>query len=113
MFMNTRFLRTLIDQQMQMLNSMSAVATLAVEAQTVVGFRMMGLAGLWSVTKSENRRMVDEKFPAFAESAMSALFAGVRGMPPAAVMQAAVKPLRKRTRSNSRRLARRGPRLHV
>ena len=113
MFMNTRFLRSLIEQQMQMIDSVSAVASLAAETQAVVGFRMMGLAGMWSVTPSENRRMVDEKLPAFAESAISALFAGVRGMPPAAVVQAAIKPLRKRTRSNSRRLARRGPRLPV
>ena len=45
---------------------------LAAEAQTVMAYRLMGLAGLWSVDAKENSRMMSEKPPAFAASAIAA-----------------------------------------
>lgn len=97
--------------QFDLMASMGNAMMMLAEAQTVIAFRMLGMAGLWSVTGSENRRMMEEKLPAFTESFVAATLAGSRGGSPAQVMDASIKPLRKRTRQNSRRLARRGPRI--
>ena len=98
-------------QPFDMMASMSNAMMLVAEAQAVVAFRLMGMAGVWSVTAGENRRMIDEKLPAFTESLVAATLAGARGASPAQIIAASVNPLRKRTRMNSRRLAKRGPRL--
>lgn len=87
-----------------------SVATLVAEAQTVVAMRLWGMAGLWAVAPGETHRMTAEKLPAFTEAAQAAVRAGASGQPPVQVLAAAVRPLRKRTKSNARRLARRGPR---
>ena len=84
---------------------------LCAEASTVMTMRMMGMAGLWSVTKSENDRMVSEKSSAFLDSATAASIATMSGKRPDEVMNAAVKPLRRKTRANARRLGKRGPAL--
>ncbi|GFE64015.1 antifreeze protein [Litoreibacter roseus] len=84
------------------------VSMLVAETQAVMTLRMMGMAGVWSVTPSENSRMVSEKLPAFAKSATAAGTAIMTGKRPDQVMSAAVKPLRSKTRANSRRLAKRG-----
>ena len=46
------------------------LTTLLVETQLVMGYRMLGMAGLWAVSPGENRRMIAEKGPAFTEAAM-------------------------------------------
>ncbi|MFZ5962184.1 antifreeze protein [Thalassococcus sp. BH17M4-6] len=84
---------------------------LAAETQSVMAMRLWGMAGLWNVTTSENNRMVDEKTPALTQSAMNAMFAAMRGERPDQIVVSAIKPLRARTRSNSRRLAKRGLKL--
>ncbi len=79
------------------------------EAQSVIAMRMMGMAGLWNVTKAENARMVAEKSDAIREAGMAAAGAMMRGQSPLAVAVAAMKPVKRRTGANARRLARRGP----
>lgn len=79
------------------------------EAQAVIAMRLMGLAGFWSVTPSENRRMVSEKVQAMVKGSMDAGVAELQGQPPDKVAAAAIKPVRRATRANCRRLAKRGP----
>lgn len=80
-----------------------------VEAQMVIGMRLLGMMGLWRVTASEPHRMVSEKVVAASESLAAAGRATLRGQAPAAVAAAAMKPIRRRTSANAKRLARRGP----
>ncbi len=80
---------------------------LAAEAQTVIALRLWGMAGLWPVSPSETTRMVAEKWPAFAQSAGAAGAAMMKGHGPDRIAAAALRPLRRRTRANSRRLSRR------
>ncbi len=87
--------------------------SLMAQTQMVMTYRMMGMAGVWKVAGSENRRMVDEKGPAFAESMIAGARALMTGQRPDQVAMAAMQPLHSKTSSNSRRLARRGPKLPV
>ncbi|MFN4204292.1 MAG: antifreeze protein [Tabrizicola sp.] len=80
-----------------------------VEAQMVIGMRMMGMAGLWRVTPSETARMSSEKVAAATQSAIATGKAIMTGKPPAVIADLALKPIARRTRSNVKRLARRGP----
>ena len=84
---------------------------MALEAQTVVALRVMGMAGVWSVTPHENNRMVSEKAKAFTESAWGAAKVASGGGRPDQVASAAIRPLRRTTRANSRRLVKRGPKV--
>lgn len=84
------------------------LATLMVEAQTVVAYRMMGMAGIWSVTAYEKQRMVSEKPAAFIEGATAATLAIMRAEPTHAVLEAAIQPLERKATSNRKRLAKRG-----
>ena len=81
---------------------------MGVEAQAVIGMRMLGMAGVWSVTPSENRRMIEEKGPAFAAGAAAATQAMMQGLPAPAIMAAWAAPISRRASANRRRLARRG-----
>ena len=79
------------------------------EAQMVIGMRLLGIAGMWRVTPDESTRMVSEKLSAAQESALAATRAVLTGKPPAVIADLALKPIRRRTSANTRRLARRGP----
>jgi hypothetical protein len=79
------------------------------EAQSVIAMRTMGMAGLWNVSPGENARMVAEKGHAMRDAGFAATRAILLGKGPAAVAEAALKPIRRKTRSNAKRLARRGP----
>lgn len=79
------------------------------EAQMVIGMRMMGMAGLWRVTPSENARMSSEKVKVMGQSAAAATQAVMAGKPPALIAEAALKPVARATKSNVKRLAARGP----
>ena len=79
------------------------------EAQMVIGMRMMGLMGFWRVLPSETHRMSSEKLAAMGEAAMASTRAAMTGQPPIKVAEAALKPIRRKTASNVKRLARRGP----
>jgi hypothetical protein len=85
--------------------------SLMAETQMVMAYRMLGMAGLWSVTGTENATMVSEKAPAFALAGQAAARAAMSGQRPDQIAVAAMKPLRRKTGANSRRLAKRGPRL--
>lgn len=84
---------------------------LGLETQMVMTYRMMGMAGLWSVTPSEDSRMVTEKLPAFNLAAAAGTRALLSGKRPDEVMLATARPLRRKTRSNVRRLSKRGPQI--
>lgn len=111
MFYRYPSLTDLLEPQMQAFRSWSNALALMAETQAVIGYRLMGIAGFWSVTPSENQRMVNEKLPAFTEAIVAGAMAGTRGKTPAQVVDATLRPLRRRTRQNSRRLAKRGPRF--
>lgn len=83
------------------------LTALLVEAQAVMAYRTMGLLGLWAASPGESRRMVAEKAPAFAEAAMAASRAALLGRRPDEIVGAWIRPLRRKTRSNARRLGRR------
>ena len=74
------------------------------EAQTVMTLRLWGMMGLWNTTPAENRRMVREKAVAAASAGRAAGTALWRGQSAPEVALAALKPVRRRTRSNLRRL---------
>lgn len=79
------------------------------EAQAVIAMRMLGMAGMWRVTPSEVARMSSEKVAAVGQSAVAASQAVMTGKSPAFIADVALKPIARRTRSNVKRLARRGP----
>ena len=80
---------------------------LAVEAQTVITLRMMGMSGLWPVTAGENNRMFREKASALMASQIGMTKAAMSLQNPQDVVAAGLKPYRRKTRSNARRLTRR------
>ncbi|MSU90176.1 antifreeze protein [Rhodobacteraceae bacterium 2CG4] len=86
------------------------MARLIGEAQMVIGMRMLGMAGLWTVKPSENLLMLTEKQAAFTRMWMATATATGKGASPDAVLRAAIKPLRQKTAPNVRRLARAGSR---
>ncbi len=79
------------------------------EAQSVIAMRVMGWSGLWSVTSTENDRMLSEKTEAMTRSIQNATLAAMTGKRPDEIVNAAVKPLRQKTRANAKRLGKRGP----
>ncbi|EPX75950.1 hypothetical protein [Salipiger mucosus] len=82
---------------------------LLTEAQSVVTYRVLGMAGLWPVPDTEMMRMTVEKAPAFFDGWWSAALAMTRGEPAHAVVGAFTAPLARAAQSNRRRLERRGP----
>ncbi|WP_395541232.1 antifreeze protein [Neotabrizicola sp. sgz301269] len=93
----------------QMISLSFKTGMMLMEAQMVIGMRMMGMAGLWCVLPSENARMSSEKVAAYGQSAVAATTAAMTGKSPAQVAEAALKPVARATKSNVKRLARRGP----
>jgi len=79
------------------------------EAQTVVTLRLWGMAGAWPVPPAENSRMVAEKLPAFLHSFRAARAAVMKGHGPHRIASAALRPIARKTRANSRRLVRGTP----
>ena len=86
-------------------------AQMMAEAQTVMALRLMGMAGVWATAPTEGVRMVFEKPDAFIRSASSATEAALAGKRPDQIAEAAIKPLRRKTRANARRLAKKGPKV--
>lgn len=82
-----------------------------VEAQMVIAMRLMGFGGLWRLSPGEEQRMWAEKIEAARQSGAALTGALMLGATPARAVKAAIKPVRARTKSNVRRLARRGPNL--
>ena len=94
---------------LELFKTQMEVGMMLAEAQGVIAMRMMGWGGLWSVTKSENARMVSEKTEAITRSMQNATLAAMTGKRPDEIVNAAVKPLRQKTRANVARLGKRGP----
>ena len=78
------------------------------EAQVVIAMRLLGMAGVWSVTPSEDARMVSEKVHALTKAATDAGRVALQGGTPDQITAAAIKPIRQTTRANARRLGKRG-----
>lgn len=83
----------------------AGLGMLAFEAQAVIAMRVLGMSGAWPVGKSENRKMLSEKPPAFAKAATAAARKAVSGARADQVLTAAVKPLTQTARANRKRLA--------
>lgn len=111
MFMKPPKFSEALQPQYDLIQGWSDMITMWSEAQTVITLRMLGMAGLWSVAKSENQRMLAEKLPAITEAMIAASLAGLQGQTPGQIAQATLRPIRRRTRQNFRRLTRRGPRI--
>ena len=77
------------------------------EAHGVIGLRLLGMAGLWPVDKSEGAQMLGEKGPAWFASVLAGQQAMLRLADPAEVSLAMVRPLRRETSANLERLSRR------
>lgn len=88
--------------------SMSATMMM-MEAQTVITMRLWGMAGFWNVGPGENQLMWQEKAQAAQQSGQAAAMAAIKGATPGQVALAAIKPVRRKTKANVSRLARRGP----
>ena len=93
----------------QMISLSMKTGMMLMEAQMVIGMRMMGMAGLWRVHPTENARMSSEKVSAVSQSAIAASQAIMTGKSPSFIAEAALKPIARRTKSNVKRLAARGP----
>lgn len=78
-----------------------------IEAQTVIGMRVLGMTGVVTAEKDENLRMMTEKQTAFADAALAATRALLSGKTPLQAYGLALTPIGKTTRSNSTRLTRR------
>ena len=89
---------------MDMMRLQFATARMLAEAQTVIGLRMLGMAGVLPAATGENRRMVEEKQRAFARAAAAAARSMMTGAGPVAVWSAALSPIGRTTRANARRL---------
>lgn len=91
------------DLSREILETGLEAAMLAVEAHLVVAYRTLGLR---PVSAAEVNRMVAEKPPAFAASAMAAGITAMSGQRPDQIWAAAIHPLRIETNRNIRRLGR-------
>ncbi|MFW8635324.1 antifreeze protein [Cribrihabitans pelagius] len=92
-----------------MLKFQTQAALTAMEASAVIWMRVMGWAGVWSVLPSENSRMVTEKKKAFHQAGTKLVLGTMKGQDAAKTLSQAIKPVRRTTKSNASRLAKRGP----
>ena len=90
---------------MDLMRLQMATARIMVEAQTVIGLRLMGMAGVLPSASNENARMVTEKQAAFARAGLDASRAMAMGAGPVGAWSAALRPIGRTTRANSRRLS--------
>ncbi len=77
-----------------------------VESQIVIGLRLTGMAGFWPMAKGETARMVNEKLQAGMDMGHAMLNAGMAGATPSQMAMAAMAPVRRKTKSNAKRLQR-------
>lgn len=76
------------------------------DVQAVMGLRLMGLAGGWTMPPGEAVRMVTEKPPAFAQAWAAWQTAMMAGRGLEAAGNAFSAPLSRKARGNRRRLTR-------
>lgn len=84
------------------------MAQIAWDSQAVIAMRTAGMMGLVQQDAGEPQRMVLEKADAANEAMMAALRAAARGARADQVMTAALRPYRRRTKANARRLSKQG-----
>jgi hypothetical protein len=92
-----------------MVEASVTMTAMLVEAQTVIGLRMLGLWGLWNLGPLEHRRMWAEKADAAQKGGRAMAGALMSGATAGEAALAAVDPVRRHTRANVRRLTARGP----
>ena len=90
-----------------MAQTMSTGMALALDAQSVITLRLMGLAGLRPSPRGESWRMIQEKPQAFWAAGLAWQKALLAGGDWHAQAQAATRPLARKARSNHLRLTRR------
>jgi hypothetical protein len=79
-------------------------AQLGFEAQNVVALRLMRLAAGGTSSQTEARRMINEKFAAFADAQIADSAAVLAGRPASVVSERILRTYKKRVRANQRRL---------
>lgn len=82
------------------------MARIGIESQMIIAMRSAGMCGMLPHAKGENLRMVQEKQEAAAEAMQAAIRSASRGDRADTVLAAALKPYRRRTRANAKRLTR-------
>ncbi len=80
------------------------VAQIAFESQVVISFRVAGMMGILPQQSNESHRMVQEKLDAAQEAGFAMFRAATRGASADKIMSAALRPYRRRTKANARRL---------
>ncbi|MFZ7092905.1 antifreeze protein [Primorskyibacter sp. 2E233] len=85
----------------------SAGVAMAIDVQSVINLRILGLAGLRASPEGEGWRMIHEKQPAFMAAGIAWQNAILAGDDWSAQAEAATRPLARKARSNHRRLMRR------
>ena len=88
-----------------LIQSSVAFWTLMAEAQIVMMLRVMGMTGILPADAAENNRMMAEKGPAFAKAMAAGAAAAMRGHSPDKVAMATIRPLRRKTKANVKRLS--------
>ncbi|WP_312524935.1 antibiotic ABC transporter [Paracoccus sp. (in: a-proteobacteria)] len=77
---------------------------IALDSQMVIAMRTAGMMGLVKQDANESQRMVQEKADAASEAMTAALRAAARGARADQVVSAALRPYRRRTKANAKRL---------
>jgi hypothetical protein len=80
-------------------------AQLGFEAQNVVALRLIRLATGGTSSKTEARRMINEKFAALADAQIAGTAAAIAGRPVSVVAGRILHTYKKRVRANRRRLS--------
>ena len=81
-------------------------ARIMAESQMVISLRLAGMAGFSPMGQAEMPRMVAEKMQAGLDMGHAAMKAGMAGDSLPDIAMAAMKPVRRRTKANARRLSR-------
>lgn len=84
-------------------------AMMMTEAQLVISMRILGMMGMWNIRPTENAKMVSEKIATAQKAGLAMQKTMLRGGSPAQVASAGLSPVARKTQSNVKRLARRGP----
>ncbi|WP_300040823.1 antibiotic ABC transporter [uncultured Paracoccus sp.] len=95
-----------IPDPMAQLALWAQMARIGFESQLVIGMRLAGMMGIVSQSPDETLRMFTEKYDAAQEAFQASIRSVTRGDSVDKVMSAALRPYARRTKANSRRLAR-------
>ena len=81
------------------------MSQIAWDSQAVIAMRTAGMMGLVQQDQGETQRMVQEKADAASEAMTAVLRAAARGARADQVVSAALRPYRRRTKANAKRLS--------